>query len=51
MTRDEVLALVHPLPDDAVLGLTLYGEARGEPIEGQIAVACCIKNRVQLVRT
>lgn len=25
---------------------TIWGEARGEPIEGQIAVACVIRNRV-----
>lgn len=29
-----------------ILTLTIYGEARGEPIEGQIAVACVIRNRV-----
>lgn len=46
MTREEVLDLLMPLPDDAVLGLTIYGETRGEPIEGQIAVGCCIRNRV-----
>ncbi len=28
-----------------VLALTLYGEARGEPVEGQIAVANVIRNR------
>lgn len=34
------------MTDADVLALTLYGEARGEPIEGRIAVACCIRNRV-----
>ena len=29
-----------------VLGLTIYGEARGEPVEGQIAVGSVIRNRV-----
>lgn len=29
-----------------VLALTVYAEARGEPIEGRIAVACVIRNRV-----
>jgi len=29
-----------------VLALTIYGESRGEPIQGQIAVACVIRNRV-----
>lgn len=28
------------------LALTIYGEARGEPIEGQIAVASVIRNRI-----
>lgn len=28
------------------LALTLYGESRGEPIEGIIAVGCVIRNRV-----
>jgi spore germination cell wall hydrolase CwlJ-like protein len=30
-----------------VVALTIYGEARGEPIEGQIAVANVIRNRVR----
>lgn len=30
-----------------VLALTLLGEARGEPIEGKIAVACVIRNRLE----
>ena len=34
------------LTDLEVLTLTIYGEARGEPIEGQIAVGCVIRNRV-----
>lgn len=28
-----------------VVGLTIYGEARGEPLEGQLAVASVIANR------
>ncbi len=47
MSRDELKAYLAPLPDDAILGLTLYGEARGEPIEGLIAVGCVIRNRVK----
>jgi hypothetical protein len=47
MTRDDVLRLLKPLSDEAILGLTLYGEARGEPIEGIIAVGCVIRNRVR----
>ena len=46
MTRDDLKALLAPLPDEAILGLTLFGEARGEPIEGLIAVGCVIRNRV-----
>ena len=34
------------LPDRMVLALTVYGEARGEPVEGQIAVACVVRNRL-----
>lgn len=34
------------LSDYDALWLTLYGEARGEPVEGQIAVASVIRNRV-----
>lgn len=30
-----------------VVALTIYGEARGEPIEGKIAVASVIANRVK----
>lgn len=33
------------LSDLEVLTLTLIGEARGEPIEGKVAVACVIRNR------
>lgn len=36
------------LPDRVVLALCVWGEARGEPVEGQIAVACVIRNRVRL---
>lgn len=46
MTRDELRVFLAPLPDEAIFGLTLYGEARGEPIEGLIAVACVIRNRL-----
>ena len=38
------------LTDPQILTLTIYGEARGEPIEGQIAVGCVIRNRVQVGR-
>ena len=35
------------LTDLQYFALTLYGETRGEPIEGQIAVGCVIRNRVE----
>ena len=35
-----------PLTDQQVLLVTLYGEARSEPVEGLIAVGCVIRNRV-----
>lgn len=47
MTRDELKTFLSPLPDDAILGLTLYGEARGEPIEGIIAIGHVIRNRAR----
>lgn len=34
------------LSEQEILTLTLIGEARGEPVEGQIAVGCVIRNRV-----
>ena len=40
------------LSDIEILGLTIYGEARGESILGQIAVGCVIRNRsIQRVKT
>lgn len=39
--------LIAQLASDQVLAITLYGEARSEPVEGRIAVACCIRNRVE----
>jgi len=33
-------------PERIVLALTIFGEARGEPIDGQLAVASVIGNRV-----
>lgn len=38
---------VDALSEHQVFLVTLYGEARSEPIEGLIAVACCVRNRVQ----
>jgi N-acetylmuramoyl-L-alanine amidase len=34
------------LTDIEILELTLHGEARGEPVQGQIAVGCDIRNRL-----
>lgn len=39
------LGTTENLSDTETLVLTIYGEARGESIEGQIAVACVIRNR------
>jgi hypothetical protein len=35
------------LSDKQLLAILLYGEARGEPVEGQIAVANVVRNRVR----
>lgn len=43
MTRDSIRS---SLTDEAALVATLVGEVRGEPIEGQVAVASVIRNRV-----
>lgn len=45
MTPEEIRAAVRCLPARTVLGLTVWGEARGEPVAGQVAVAWVIKNR------
>lgn len=37
---------VEQLTNQEVFVLTLYGECRGEPYLGQVAVACVIRNRV-----
>lgn len=38
--------LLKSLSDIEVIALTLIGEARGEPIEGQVAVGSVIRNRL-----
>lgn len=45
MTPAEVRDAVRCLPARTVMGLTVWGEARGEPLDGQVAVAWVIKNR------
>lgn len=46
--RDE--EIVPALSELQVVALTLWGEARGEPIEGRFAVANAIRNRVKAQR-
>lgn len=36
------------LTNEEILGLTIYGEARGESIEGQTAVGCVVRNRLTI---
>lgn len=38
--------ILHDLPADVVLALLIWGESRGEPVEGSIAVANVVRNRV-----
>lgn len=44
MTDDDVRAM---LTDRSALALTLWGEARSEPIEGIVAVGSVIRNRLE----
>lgn len=37
------------LSDKEILGLTIIGEARGEPIQGQVAVGCVCRNRLHVM--
>jgi len=39
------LAILDELSELEILTLTIYGEARGEVISGQVAVGCVIRNR------
>lgn len=43
MTLKEIQAALSPID---VVALTLWAEARSEPVEGQIAVGCVIRNRL-----
>lgn len=36
-------------PDDTLVAVTMWKEARGEPVMGQLAVGCVIMNRVKRV--
>lgn len=40
---NELLENLSPIE---IVGLTIIGEARGEPIHGQVAVGCVIRNRL-----
>tara|TARA_Y100000310_G_scaffold324033_1_gene385361 strand:+ start:380 stop:793 length:414 start_codon:yes stop_codon:yes gene_type:complete len=39
--------VAHPYEEIDTLARTIYGEARGEPMQGKIAVAWCVRNRVE----
>jgi hypothetical protein len=39
------MSKLESLTETEILALTIIGEARGEPIEGQIAVGCVVRNR------
>lgn len=43
MTEDEIRV---SLSDTQALAVTLYGEARGEAVEGRIGVGCVVRNRM-----
>jgi N-acetylmuramoyl-L-alanine amidase len=45
--QPQMRTIVEALSDDTILGLTLWGEARSEPIEGIVAVASVIRNRMR----
>lgn len=45
MTPTDLTFISDQLSYFDVMALTMYGEARGEPVEGQIAVGWVIKNR------
>lgn len=44
MSQDNTI--LDSLSPAEILGLTIIGEARGEPIQGQVAVGCVIRNRM-----
>ena len=43
---EDLQAMLDTLADVQILALTLFGEARSEPIEGIVSVGCVIRNRV-----
>jgi spore germination cell wall hydrolase CwlJ-like protein len=50
LERDGGIVNPSVLSDRDVLALTLWAEARGEGLEGRVAVACVIRNRMRLRR-
>jgi len=42
--------LIGQLSNLETLSLTLYGEARGERVEGRVAVGCVVRNRIKAKR-
>src|SRR5437870_6566685 len=46
-----ILPILLELSPTEQIGLTIIGEARGEPIQGQVAVGCVIRNRFNLSLT
>lgn len=47
MTAADLRMAARTLPARTVMGLTVWGEARGEPIGGRIAVCWVIRNRAE----
>lgn len=46
MVSEILQEVVERLTEEEVFLLTLYGECRGEPYFGQVAVGCVIRNRI-----
>jgi len=44
---DKGVDIFHSIPESQLLTLCLYGEARGEPLEGKVAVASVVVNRLK----
>ena len=40
------MSILVALSDKEILALTIIGEGRGEPIEGQVAIGCVCRNRL-----
>lgn len=44
----EFPSIIKNLSDNETVGLTIIGEGRGEPIEGQVAIGSTIRNRLYM---